>query len=87
MEYVEEIFTAWVTIFSLVLLIIAAISYKRTASKKMLYVGFVFGAFFVKGLFVTYLLFVGNSTISPSIVTGLFDVIILLLLYCVALKR
>lgn len=87
MEYVEEIFTAWVTVFSLVLLIISLISYRRTASRKMLYVCLAFGAFFVKGMFITYLLFFGSSAISPNVITGLFDVIILLLLYYVALKR
>lgn len=87
MEYIEEIFTAWITVFSLVLLIIAAVSYRRTASRKMLYVCLAFGAFFVKGMLATYLLFMGNSIISSNIVAGFFDVVVLLLLYYVALKK
>jgi hypothetical protein len=78
---------AFITTFSIGLLLISLMSYKRYHNVKLLFVSFVFVAFLIKGAMLSLYLLTSKSTLLDLIQTGLFDVIILLLLFIATLKR
>ncbi len=83
--------SAGITIFSLGLLIISLISYKKYHNSKLLFVSFVFIILLIKGiLFSLYLFFPEFSFVGTyifSMYSGIFDLAILLLLFFSTVKR
>ena len=88
MEIENIVLSAFITIFSVGLLTISFASYKKYKNLKLLFVSFVFLVFLIKGILLSSSLFFSNITIFNSILyTGLFDLIILVLLFLATLKR
>ncbi|MEM0493617.1 MAG: hypothetical protein QXS02_06675 [Candidatus Thermoplasmatota archaeon] len=83
------VISAFITTFSIGLFVLSLKSYKNYHNVKLLLVSLVFLVFLVKGILLSLYLFsprlIGSS--SDIIQTGLFDVIILLLLFIATLKR
>jgi Mg2+/citrate symporter len=95
-EYmVQDILIPCIMLLGLALLIIAALSYKRTKNNKILIIAIAFACFFVKGLILSAGLYVGmlsSDSLPPSFVIPfdfllLLDFLILLLLYFAVFKR
>ena len=90
-EYlIQDILIGLITIFALVLLIIAAMSYSRTRNRKILLITAGFGAFFIKGLILSIGLYttemlssknLPSSFVVPFDILLFLDFLILLLLY------
>lgn len=88
MEIQDIIISAFITIFSIGLLVISLASYKKYKNLKLLFVSLVFLIFFIKGIILSISLFVKDITWIHSInFIGLFDLIILILLFIATLKR
>jgi hypothetical protein len=91
MELEGIIISAGVTIFSLGLLIVSLASYRKYHSSKLFFISGVFVILFIKGILFTLSLFFPEltflNTILYSIYGGLFDLIILILLFIATLKR
>ena len=88
MEIESIIINACITIFSLGLLIVSLLSYRKYKNAKLLFVSIVFFVFFVKGIVFSLSLFtvqLGDIASNPYI--GLFDFAILVLLFMATLKR
>lgn len=83
--------SAGITIFSLGLLIVSLVSYKKYKNSKLLFITLVFFVLLIKGiLFSVSLFFPELSMINSllfSIYGGLFDLTILILLFIATLKR
>ena len=83
--------SAGITIFSLGLLIVSLVSYKKYKNSKLLFITLVFFVLLIKGiLFSVSLFFPELSMINSllfSIYGGLFDLTILVLLFIATLKR
>ena len=82
------IISAFVTIFSIGLLGVSIASYRRYKNSKLLAVSFVFLIFLIKGILMSLSLF---SDEIPDILTssysGMFDLIILVLLFIATLRK
>ena len=88
MEIQDIIISACVTIFSVGLLIVSLASYNKYKNLKLLFVSIVFLIFLVKGILLSLGLFFDETTIlNSSSYIGLFDLIILILLFIATLKR
>jgi len=88
MEIESIVINACITIFSLGLLIVSLMSYRRYKNAKLLFVGIVFFVFFVKGIFFSLSLFNEQlAALSSNPYVGLFDLTILILLFMTTLKR
>lgn len=89
MEIQEIVISAFVTIFSLGLLVVSAASYRKYKNLKLLFVSLVFFVFLIKGLLLSIGLFYEEITglINTSTYIGLFDLIILIMLFIATLKR
>ena len=88
MEIQDIIISAFVTIFSLGLLIVSLASYKKHKNLKLLFVSIVFMVFLVKGILLSLGLFYQGLSLTNSLeYNGLFDLIILILLFMATLKR
>ena len=88
MEIESIIINACITIFSLGLLIVSLMSYRKYKNAKLLFVSIVFLVFFVKGIVFSLSLFsvqFGDIASNPYI--GLFDLTVLVLLFMATLKR
>lgn len=91
MEIETIAINASITIFSLGLLIISLISYKKYKNQKLIFITLILIVLLVKGILLSITLF--NQEISsinqilygPYI--GFFDLIILILLFLATLKR
>lgn len=82
------VLSACVTIFSLGLLVISLESYQKYKNFKLFFVSCVFFVFLVKGLLMSLGLFYEDlTTIQSSLSSGIFDLIILILLFIATLKR
>lgn len=82
------VFSAFVTIFSLGLLIVSLASYRKYKNLKLLFVSAVFFVFLIKGIGMSVLLFFGDIALISSLISlGVFDLIILILLFIATLKR
>jgi len=76
------------TVFSLGMFLVSLLSYRRYKNTKLLFVCLAFFVFFIKGLLQSVSLFSTELTIlRPDFSAGLFDVVILLLLFFATLKR
>jgi hypothetical protein len=88
METVSIVLDAGITIFALGLLLVSLFSYRKYKNSKLLFVSFVFLIFFVKGIILSVNLFNSQSAdIISSPYFGLFDLIIIVLLFVATLKR
>lgn len=88
MEIESIIIDASITIFALGLFIVSLLSYRKYKNAKLLFVSLVFLVFFVKGILFSLGLFneqLAGMASNPYI--GLFDLIILVLLFMATLKR
>ena len=91
MEIQEIIISSSVTIFSLGLLLVSLLSYKKFKNLKLFFISLVFIVLLIKGIFFSLSLFypelVFIDTALFSIYSGLFDLTILILLFIATLKR
>jgi hypothetical protein len=89
MEIHTIVINAVITVFSLGLLLISLFSYKKHKNKKLLFVSFVFLVLFIKGILMSAGLFSQDlaAVIPNSFFIGIFDLIILVLLFLATLKR
>ncbi len=90
--YVEElILGAAVTIFSLGLLVLSLVSYQRFLNKKLLLISLVFIVLFIKGVILSLSAFFSDFTLFDPLLfgsyVGLFDVVLLVILFVATLKR
>jgi len=88
MEPESIIIYACVTIFALGLLVISLLSYIKSKNAKLIFVSLIFLVFFIKGIMLSLSLFyeqVPSMFSSPYV--GLFDLVILVLLFIATLKR
>ena len=88
MEIETIIISAFVTIFSLGLLTISITSYRKYKNQKLLFVSIVFLVFLLKGILLSLGLYQEDiAALLTSSYAGIFDLIILILLFMVTLKR
>ena len=88
MDSITIIIDAGITIFALGLFIISLMSYKKYKNGKLLFISAVFFIFLLKGLLLSLSLFYNQFTeILSSPYYGLFDFVILFLLFIATLKR
>jgi len=88
MEIYEIIISAFITIFSVGLLAISFASYRKYKNLKLLFVSIVFLVFLIKGLLLSLGLFnEGIISFTSGVYAGLFDLIVLILLFLATLKR
>ncbi len=87
-EWMTDVLIAWMTVFSVTLLLISVISYLRTRNRRLGLVSLAFLMFFAKGVALTVGLYwpsVWNVTADmPSL---LFDVLILLILFYATVRE
>jgi ABC-type cobalamin transport system permease subunit len=85
---IENVLLAAVSVFALVLTVIAVIAFRRTSDRHLVFLGAAFGVFFVKGLLLTIFLF--SQTIDLRqvfLLSGFLDLVILALFYGFTLRR
>ena len=88
MEFESIIIDACITVFSLGLLIVSLLSYRKYKNVKLLFVSIVFFVFFVKGIVFSLGLFNNQfAGILSNPYIGLFDLLVLVLLFMATLKR
>lgn len=88
MEIQEIIISAFITIFSIGLLAVSLASYRKYKNLKLLFVSIVFLVFLVKGILLSIGLFIDEMAVLNTVsYNGLFDLIILVLLFLATLKR
>ena len=88
MEIESIIIDAGITIFALGLFIVSLLSYRKYKKGKLLFVSLVFLIFLVKGILLSLSLFyIQFADIISNPYVGLFDLIILVLLFIATLKR
>ena len=88
MEMESIVIEACITIFSLGLLVVSLLSYRKYKNTKLLFVSLVFLVFLLKGILFSLGLF--NAQIAGIVsnpYTGLFDLVVLVLLFIATLKR
>ena len=88
MELWSVILAAFITIFSLGLLVVSFSSYLKTKNTKLILIGLVFLILLIRGILFS------SGLIDPSVLQvlaypqgGIFDLLILLLLFIATLKR
>jgi len=88
MEIEGLIINAGITVFSLGLLLVSILSYRRYRNNKLLFVSFVFLIFFIKGVILSLGLFSQQLTdMISNPYFGFLDLIILVFLFIATLKR
>lgn len=88
MEIQDIIISAFITIFSMGLLAVSLASYKKYKNLKLLFVSCVFLVFLIKGILLSINLFYEEiNLLNSTFNIGLFDLIILILLFIATLKR
>lgn len=84
----ENILAAGMSVLALALTVIGALAYRRTRSASLLVLTAAFAVFFVKGLVLTAFLFLGPVDVgSLFLISGSFDLVILVLFYVFTLRR
>jgi hypothetical protein len=78
----------FITIFSLGMLLLSILSYKRSKNFKILFVAMVFFLFFIKGFLLSLSLFITeiNDIVSIQFL-GVFDLLMIVLLFIATLKK
>ena len=91
MEIEQIVLSACITIFSLGLLVVSLASYWKYKNLKLLFVSFVFFVFLVKGVLMSLHVFYPGFSLFDVAITGpfsgLFDLVVLVLLFVATLKR
>jgi hypothetical protein len=96
LEYlIQDVLIALITIFALVLLIIASMAYSRTRNSKIFLITCGFGAFFIKGIILSVGLYTemlssknfSSDFVIPFDILLFLDFLILLLLYFSVFKK
>jgi len=77
----------FLTVFSLGLLIISLISYKKSRNTKLVFVSMVFFVFFIKSIVLSIGIFYEIDYLKINPFFGFFDLTILILLFIATLKR
>ncbi len=77
---------AWATVLSLVLLVVALLSYLRSRERRILLISVAFGAFFTKNLVLTAFLFASLPE-GLLVYSALFDTAILVSFYFALFRR
>ncbi len=88
MDITTIVIDACITIFALGLLFVSLFSYRKYKNTKLLPISLIFLVFFIKGILLSLGLF--DKQISDIIFNpyaGLFDLVILVLLFIATLKR
>ena len=78
---IENIVAAFVAGLSLFLFVVSVRSYQRSGKKKVLMIGMAFLLFFIKGLVLTVALFQFIPLGTQVVYLGIFDMIILIVLF------
>ena len=88
MQIVSIVLGACITIFSLGLLLVSLASYQKYRNLKLLFVSLVFLVLLSKGILLSLGIFFPDVQDVLSVAsTGLFDVVVLVLLFIATLKR
>ena len=82
-----NVLAAWITVFAVVVTLVAAVAYRRVRSTRVLLVAVAFALFAVKGAMLTVSL--GNEWWSDNFLTAsvLVDTVVIVLLAATVLKR
>ena len=84
----NSIIYGFLTIFSFGMFIVSILSYKRSKNTKILFVTVVFFVFFLKGILLSLsIFFVEINDIITIQFLGLFDLIMIVLLFMATLKK
>ena len=86
MALLENSVAGFVTVFSLLLAILAVFAYRRSGNPKVLGIALAFALFFAKGLVVTYALFTTTRLEAVWVPMAAFDTVALLAFYASAVK-
>ncbi len=82
------IISACVTVLAIGLMVVSLISYRKHRSTKLLFTSLVFLLFFIKGILFSINAISGQFTVITSTqYLGLFDLLILIILFLATLKR
>jgi hypothetical protein len=85
---IENALLAAESVFALALTVIGVIAVRRTRDAHLAFLAAAFGVFFLKGLVLTILLFMGSIDLRPLfLVSGSLDLVILALFYGFTLRR
>lgn len=85
---IENVLLAAVSVFAVVLTLIAVLAYRRTRDAHLVLLAAAFGVFFVKGLVLTILLFSGTIDLRQLfLLSGSLDLVVLALFYGFTLRR
>jgi hypothetical protein len=88
MDIVSIFIIACITIFSLALLVISLLSYWKYKNIKLLFISMVFLVFFTRSVLLTLGLFYEQvAAVTSSVYIWMFDLLILVVLYIISLKR
>jgi len=91
MDHIGIIISASITIFSIGLLILALSSYKKYGNTKLLVISIVFIVFLTKGMLFSISIFYPDFStfdfLLCGVYSGIFDLIILVLLFLSTFKR
>ena len=87
----QIILSAGITIFSLGLLVVSLMSYRKFRNTKLLFVSMVFFVFFIKGVLMSLQAFSlgvsGLDVLLTGSYNGVLDLIVLVFLFVATLKR
>ena len=83
-----SIIYGFITVFSLGMIILSLLSYRRTRNFKILFVLVVFFLFFIKGILLSLSLFLtGVNDIISIPFLGILDLFMIILLFIATLKK
>lgn len=86
MALLENAVAGWLTVFALLLAVLAALAYRRSANPKVLGIAGAFALFFAKGVLVSWTLFTSVTLETVWIPMAVFDTFALLAFYLAALR-
>jgi hypothetical protein len=87
MDEYMNVLAAWILIFSIALTVIAAVAYTRVRNKRVLMVVLAFALFAIKGVVLTFSLFMEDVEDLYLAVSVLLDTVIIVLLAMTVLKK
>ena len=86
MALLENSVAGFLTVFALLLAVLAVLAYRRSGNRKVLGIALAFSLFFAKGLVVTWALFTLTRLDAVWVPMAAFDAAALLAFYASALK-
>ena len=87
MALVENAVAGFLTVFALLLAVLAVLAWRRSRNPKVLGIALAFALFFAKGLLVTVALFTTAALDTVWVPMAGFDTAALLAFYVAALRR